>query len=84
MVRSCSVRLLAILAMSLLVAMPPATHPAVAATHASSSTTVTGMITIGAGPTLWTRKLGSTTLEGYSVAVTWTGGIAGKGFAVGE
>jgi hypothetical protein len=84
MIRSRSVRLLFILAMSLLVAMPPVTHPAVAATHVSSSTTVSGTITIGAVTTLWTHKLGSTTLEGYSNPVTLTGGMAGQGFSVGE
>jgi hypothetical protein len=83
MVRSRSVRLLFILAMSLLVAMPLPTHPAVAATHASA-TTVSGTVTPGALTTTWKKNIGSITLEGYMQPTTLTGGISGKGYVAGE
>jgi hypothetical protein len=84
MIHSRFVRLLSILALSLLVCVPLTTHSAVAATHASSSTTVSGTVTIGTVTTLWTPQLGPTTLEGYSNPVTDTGSISGQGIVVGE
>jgi hypothetical protein len=84
MIHSRFVRLLSILAVSLMAWAPITANPAVATSHASPPTTVSGTLTLGNISTTWTQHLGAITLEGYANPATLVGGISGEVQFAGE